>query len=181
MLIYGLGNNSARYFETRHNVGRLLLESLDTGKFSAKENYLYRRVGPHYHLLTSGFMNDSGLPLVSFVKYFKLEPGRLLILQDDSDQLEGCVKLVQSGGSAGHHGINSIYRYLVATGFTLDDVWRLKIGIRPSGNRHKSETFVLKPNTPRITQTLTDLSSVLQHLPPSPDLHKLQNTLNTKR
>ena len=180
MLIYGLGNNGARYFETRHNVGRLLLESLDTGKFSAKENYLYRRAGGHDHLLTSGFMNESGLPLVSFVKYFKIKPGILLILQDDSDQLEGRVKLVQGGGSAGHHGINSIYRHLVATDFALDDVWRLKIGIRPEGNTHKSETFVLKPNSQLIARTLTNLSASLRNLPATPDMAKLQNTLNTK-
>ena len=180
MVIYGLGNNTQRYFTTRHNVGRLLLEALSGENFTTKDTYLYRRVDPHHHLLTSGFMNESGLPLVHFTKYFKPPADTLLILQDDSDQLEGRAKLVKGGGSAGHHGINSIYRHLVATDYDLDSVWRLKIGIRPEGNRLKSETFVLKPNSALITQTLRELATKLQDLPAEPDWARLQTVLNTK-
>lgn len=180
MLLYGLGNNAPKYLHTRHNVGRILLESLAETSFQKKNGYLYRQAGPHEHLLSAGFMNDSGLPLVEYTRYFKTEADTLLIFQDDSDQLEGRVKLVQGGGSAGHHGINSIYRHLLATPFAVEDVWRLKIGIRPEENRQKSETFVLKPVSAILTNTLTRLQQELRGLPEQANLQELQNVLNVK-
>jgi PTH1 family peptidyl-tRNA hydrolase len=92
-------------------------------------------------------MNNSGLSLVSFMNYFKLDFEDsnfiLLILQDDSDQIVGSQKLVVGGGSGGHRGISDIYKQGLGLNLDLEKVWRLKIGIRPEENKQKSETFVL--------------------------------------
>lgn len=157
LLIYGLGNHQDKYLKTKHNVGRLVLENLASKlglNFKQKDNYFIAENKEEldlekldYKLIYSkGFMNDSGLPLKAFLKNLKqdeLKNLRLLILQDDSDQLVGFYKLVVAGGSAGHHGIESVYKQIIPFGITKEQIWRLKIGIRPIGNTQRSETFVL--------------------------------------
>ena len=155
LVIYGLGNNDTKYFDTKHNIGRVCLEYL-AGllgvNFQKKENFAYAKAevsGQSVYLVYSlGYMNNSGEPLSAFCNYFKLnltEPNsNLIVIQDDSDQLEARIKLLQAGGSAGHHGINSIYRNILGMRLEQSKIWRLKLGIRPPLNTQRSETFVLQ-------------------------------------
>ena len=179
MIIYGLGNTGSKYTGTRHNVGRDIVTSL-AGQMQSKQGYSYKTIEGKTYLVSNGFMNDSGVPLASFIGYFKHASGPLIILQDDSDQVEGSVKLLPKGGSGGHHGINSIYAHILKTPFTLDDIWRVKIGIRPQGNALKSETFVLSRSSAVIDKVAEKLAATLQAMPVSIDLAKLQNTINGK-
>jgi PTH1 family peptidyl-tRNA hydrolase len=152
LLIYGLGNNDQKYLHTKHNAGRVVVETLaqEFGlHLQKKDKYFYGcfSLGDKKGilLLSTGFMNTSGEPLTSYIHFFKIPPQeiKLLIVHDDSDQIEGRWKLVQGGRSAGHKGIDSIYKHLPGLGIDLEQVWRLKIGIRPNGNTTRSETFVL--------------------------------------
>ena len=149
-VFYGLGNNAQKYFSTKHNAGRLVLEKyldLQGLKFQEKTDYFYAKSGDFYFLISKGFMNNSGASLLSFLKYFKLNTNspdfNLLILQDDSDQLIGKQKLTQAGGSAGHKGIADIYKKVLNLNLETSKIYRLKIGIRPEKNNKKSQTFVL--------------------------------------
>ena len=84
------------------------------------------------------FMNESGRPVRSLVKYFK--PDRLLVVHDDIDLPFGKLRLHEGRGTGGHNGVASIVRSLGETGF-----WRLKIGVgRPPGSMDPAD-FVLRP------------------------------------
>ena len=154
-IFYGLGNNEAKYLETKHNLGRLVLEKIVSnlgGKFelSAKVSF-YKHIFENdeiaYFVYSNGFMNTSGEALSSFLKYYKIDTTspdfKLIILHDDSDQIEQSFKFLPGGGSAGHNGIIDIYKHLPGLGTDINQIWRLKIGIRPPNNKLKSETFVL--------------------------------------
>ena len=152
LLIYGLGNNHSRYLYTKHNVGRLLIETLVkkvnlTWEMQAKFAYAKTLIVNQavYFLYSLGYMNESGEVISEFISYFKLKPDdlKIFLLQDDSDQLETRLKLVNNGGSGGHKGVESVYKHLCFLGISKKSVWKLKIGIRPISNRLRSETFVL--------------------------------------
>lgn len=153
IIIFGLGNNQEKYFKTRHNAGRLIVEMLAKQAscvFQRTNSYQYAKINQNsvniWLVLSNGFMNESGMPLNDFLGYFKIDTKQaiLVICQDDTDQISGRQKLAIAGGSAGHHGINSIYSHLKSWGFDPQSILRLKIGVRPVNNRQKSETFVLQ-------------------------------------
>jgi len=194
IIIYGLGNNEDKYLYTRHNAGRLVMEYI-TNKTSLTldkgENWFFTKIKWNktdvIFLHSSGYMNNSGSVLSKFIKYYKIDatdPGfRLLILQDDSDQISGNNKLALGGGHAGHNGIQDIYRNSLSCNITLDKVWRLKIGIRPLENIGKSETFVLQKfaeseltNLEKLANTLVNMKEDLADL----NFEKVQNIVNTK-
>ncbi len=193
LIIYGLGNNEPKYLQTKHNAGRFLLEvlvkklSLEWEKHS---EFIFCKTNsfelPIYFLYSSGYMNNSGQVLFSFINYFKLKSDpllRVLILHDDSDQQENNIKLVCNGGSGGHKGIDSIYQYLLSLKMTTEQIWRLKIGVRPPQNKHRSETFVLSKLKDSEIQYLIQLSDRLyQYLGDmvQGNFVKVQNDLNTK-
>lgn len=151
LLLFGLGNPGDEYRFTRHNAGRIILDLI------AQRYKLHWKSEQGIHscsfqngeytiqlVLSTSYMNESGKDLGKWLRYRNNDDlPVLLIIQDDSDQQSGKCKLVQGGGSAGHWGVESVYQSLVAW-YQRDEVWRLKLGIRPIGNKKKSETFVLK-------------------------------------
>ena len=188
-IFYGLGNHDSKYLETKHNAGRLVLENLAelfSLKFAKTGDFFLAKNNDIFLLYSAGFMNNSGEVLQSFFNYFKnltfTVNDTLVFLQDDSDQIEGNQKLSLAGGSAGHHGINSLYKHLLNLKIPVEDVLRLKIGIRPPENKLKSETFVLS----RISETEKKNYNLLAknifgniELFRERDLGKLQTILNT--
>lgn len=192
LIFFGLGNPGEKYFKTKHNIGKLVLLNLSKKyelEFGQKHNFSFSKTQIQdqeiYFLHTNVFMNVSGESLVSFCKYFKLPSNqsdfRLIILQDDSDQIIGKSKLSMAGGSAGHHGINSIYKNILSLNLPMENVWRLKIGIRPKDNRQKSETFVLSQINQEELEFTDKLSKICYENMPkflNYNLNKLQNSLN---
>lgn len=192
LLFFGLGNNESKYLLTRHNVGRLVVEYLaeDLKLNLAKQFDFYfakslleaDSVGLLY---SAGYMNLSGEPLSNFLKYYKIpvEELSLVIIQDDSDQTTGNIKLVQGGGSGGHHGIGSIYKHLSGLKLDQSNIWRLKIGIRPVNNQLRSEHFVLHNLTENEINLVKAISKQIVKLLPlwiKGDTSRIQNELNTK-
>jgi PTH1 family peptidyl-tRNA hydrolase len=187
LIIYGLGNNEDKYLNTKHNIGRLVVEELASGlqlSYSKNKSYYYTKSKDIYLIYSAGYMNESGRPLAEFCKYNSVDSNtQLLIIHDDSDQIEGNVKLLPQGGSAGHHGINSIYREIIATPLLIENVWRLKVGIRPELNKLRSETFVLnrltKVDEEAITKVAKTLTSQLASIQQG-QWSNAQNQLNLK-
>ena len=152
-IFYGLGNNSLEYLQTKHNLGRLVIEELSKIwelEFCSQKSYYFCKTSIDenklFLLYSSGFMNNSGVPLLDLIQYFKLQNSikLLVILQDDSDQLEGNFKLLPKGGSAGHRGIDSIYQYIETLKIPDKNILCLKIGIRPINNKQKNSKFLSK-------------------------------------
>jgi peptidyl-tRNA hydrolase, PTH1 family len=194
LIIFGLGNNEEKYLNTKHNIGRVVLEKWanlyeHTG-FKRKNGFFAARVDslevPVYFVYPTGYMNVSGEALSDFARFFKVnkKDTHLLVLQDDSDQKEGNWKLVQGGRSAGHKGIDSIHKHILGIEVDPDNLWRLKIGIRPELNTEKSLTFVLKRLSQiddKTVEKLTELC-VKNFIPMiNNDWSKAQNIINTEK
>jgi peptidyl-tRNA hydrolase, PTH1 family len=87
----------------------------------------------------TSYMNESGGQVTSAVRFFKVEPERLLVVHDELDLPFGDLMLKLGGGEGGHNGLRSIRRALGTRDYS-----RLRIGIgRPPG-RMDAADFVLR-------------------------------------
>lgn len=138
-LIAGLGNPGREYRDTRHNVGFMLLdriaERLNT-QFSrvemkslvTKSNYHGRRL---VLAKPQTYMNLSGQPVASLLRFYKIDISNLLVVYDEVDLPLGVLRIRPTGGSAGHKGMESIIASL-----GTDEYPRMRIGIgRPPGKK----------------------------------------------
>ena len=154
LLVAGLGNPGRQYERTRHNVGWLVADEVTRryggayrGKFSgqlAETRIDELRVAL---LKPETYMNDSGRPIGAARKFFKVDPGDLLVVHDDVDLEPGRLQVKLGGGLAGHNGLRSIAQTL-----GTNDFLRLRIGVgRPSrGDRRSVADFVLDGFEPEI-------------------------------
>lgn len=152
-LVVGLGNPGLGYAANRHNVGEMVVAELGT-RMSAKfkrhrANAMVAEVrtgtgggvgGPKLILAgTNSYMNLSGGPVANLLKFYKLEPSRLIVVHDELDIPFDTVRLKFGGGHGGHNGLRDIMSAL-GTG----DFVRVRVGIgRPPG-RQDAADFVLK-------------------------------------
>jgi PTH1 family peptidyl-tRNA hydrolase len=189
IIIFGLGNPGLEYKNTKHNIGWLILDKLadELGlSWQNSQSGMMIKYNAEVVLFkSSGYMNNSGKDLQKLISYYKIpaENLQLLVIQDDSDQNIGQAKLVNNGGSAGHRGILDIHKFLVSLNIELTQLWRLKIGIRPIGNKLKSETFVLtnidSAENVQVTEFTKLLKEGLQKNNLS-NLVELQQIINSK-
>jgi PTH1 family peptidyl-tRNA hydrolase len=147
LLVAGLGNPGREYARNRHNVGYMVVEELarrHDARFRAKFNGRLaelRLEGSRVALLEpETYMNESGRSVAAALRYFKLEPERLLVVHDDVDLEPGRLQLRQGGGLAGHNGLRS-----VMTALSTREFLRLRLGVgRPGrGDRRTVADFVL--------------------------------------
>ena len=146
-LIVGLGNPGKDYTSTRHNAGFLLVEKLaerwksgwaNERKFSARLAH-GEKYGKKFLLAEpQTFMNLSGESVGALVKFYQLPLGQLMIAVDDADLPLGEIRLRPGGGSAGHHGIESVTQHLGSREFA-----RLRIGIGRRDGAREITNFVL--------------------------------------
>jgi PTH1 family peptidyl-tRNA hydrolase len=147
-LVVGLGNPGPNYALNRHNVGQLLLDVIaarHNESFRAhKSNALVAEVkiigGPKLILAKPlSFMNLSGGPTSSLLKFYKLDLDKLIVAHDELDITPATFKLKQGGGHGGHNGLRDI---ISATG--SNDFSRVRLGIgRPPGTADAAE-YVLR-------------------------------------
>lgn len=163
-LVVGLGNPGAQYAGNRHNVGHMVVDELasrigasfKTHKTPSRvaEGFL-RPGGPKLVLAKSnGFMNTSGGPVSALLKFYGLEPDRLIVVHDELDIPFDTVRLKAGGGHGGHNGLRDI---LKATGNA--DFTRVRVGVgRPPG-RQDAADYVLKDFSGTERATLANLIS----------------------
>jgi len=133
-LIVGLGNIGKEYDKTRHNVGFMVVDNyLKNGDYQEKFNSLYTKKiidnETVYFVKPKTYMNNSGIAVQQFVKYFDINIDDILVIQDDLDEEVGNYKLKKHSGSGGHNGIKSIINAL-----NSEEFLRLKIGISSSND-----------------------------------------------
>jgi len=143
-LIVGLGNPGREYKDTRHNIGFMTVEVLarkwginwqtDGKKKSLKAQKFIE--GTEIILLKpQTFMNLSGEAVAKVANFYKIKTGDIIVIHDDIDLSLGQLKIQKGGGTAGHHGLESIVKCL-GTG----DFVRIRVGIgRPMGNKQISK------------------------------------------
>jgi PTH1 family peptidyl-tRNA hydrolase len=85
-------------------------------------------------------MNLSGGPVAALLRFYKLDPSRLIVLHDELDIPFDTIRVKTGGGHGGHNGIRDIAAALGTTDFA-----RVRIGIgRPPG-RQEAADYVLTP------------------------------------
>ncbi|MGH3500110.1 MAG: aminoacyl-tRNA hydrolase [Nocardioidaceae bacterium] len=151
-VVFGLGNPGPTYAATRHNVGYLVADELADrmggswrsprgGRAQTVEGRLAGIPGVRA-VLGRGrcYMNESGGPVSSLLKFYKAEPARLVVIHDELDIPYGDLRVKLGGGDNGHNGLKSI-RQSLGTG----DYYRVRFGVgRPHG-RQDAADYVLHP------------------------------------
>src|SRR5437868_14010906 len=152
LLVAGLGNPGREYTQTRHNVGWMVVDELCRrhggswrSKFSGQLAEVRLDALRLALLKPETYMNESGRSIGAAVRFFKVDPGSLLVVHDDVDLEEGRLQARLGGGLAGHNGLRSIAQHLGTNEFL-----RLRIGVgRPGrGDRRPVADYVLSPFDP---------------------------------
>lgn len=147
-LVVGLANPGQGYAATRHNAGAWFLDYL-TGLY-----LLEFREETRFHchaavkqingkrvrfLRPYTFMNESGLSVASYARYYNIELEHLLVVHDELDLTPGIARLKHGGGAGGHNGVQDVIRHLGSR-----DFWRLRLGIGHPGTATEVVRYVLR-------------------------------------
>ncbi len=132
-IIVGLGNPGEEYVETRHNLGRMVLDSfVKKNEFSnwemekkLKALVSEGKLGKSKAVLLKPetFMNKSGDSVRPIIKTKKAAE-TLVVVHDDLDLPLGKIKISFNKSSGGHKGVESIMRAIKTEAFI-----RLRLGI----------------------------------------------------
>lgn len=118
LLIAGLGNPGPKYEFTRHNIGFMAVDKVVKNMVPATETWqkdaqskseLFKK-GDLVFVKPHTFMNASGVTIKKLADFYKIEVGQIWIIHDDIDLPLGKIRIRIGGGSAGHHGIESVMR-----------------------------------------------------------------------
>lgn len=134
-IIVGLGNPGEEYENTRHNAGRMVVDT-----FRKKHNFPEWETDKNLKALVSmgkwgkdkvvlvlpnNFMNVSGKSVAPLIKNSK-DAERTVVVYDDLDLPLGGMKISFNRSSGGHRGVESIIKAVKTRAFA-----RLRIGICP--------------------------------------------------
>ncbi|WP_102958852.1 aminoacyl-tRNA hydrolase [Mangrovicella endophytica] len=145
LLIAGLGNPGPSYAGNRHNIGFMALDRIAkdasfsawTKKFSGEiaEGQI---AGEKVLLLKPlTFMNLSGQSVGEAARFYKLEPGQVVVIHDELDLAPGKVRVKTGGGHGGHNGLKSIDAHIGK------DYRRVRLGIGHPGSKERVNPHVL--------------------------------------
>ena len=131
-IIVGLGNPTAKYEKTRHNVGFEVIDALaeqyNISVDTAKHKGLYGKgkiEGQSVILLKPmTYMNLSGESVSAVANYFKVEAEDIIVIYDDINLDVGRLRIREKGSAGGHNGIKNIIAHLGTEGFP-----RIRVGV----------------------------------------------------
>lgn len=131
-VIVGLGNPEEDYSKTRHNMGFEVINKIsskyDISVNKLKFNSLYGTgviEGEKVVLVKpQTFMNLSGEAVIEFVKFYKIDFNRLIVIYDDIDTEPGIIRIRKMGGPGTHNGMKSVVNILKTDKFP-----RVRVGI----------------------------------------------------
>lgn len=138
-LVVGLGNPGKKYEKTRHNIGFVAVDAVQSqlkkiGQMSDwKINKSFNALIAEGHVSGNKvilakpltFMNRSGDAVGLIKHYYSLESKDVLVVHDDKDIALGTVQYQFKRGHAGQNGVRSIIEQLGTNEF-----YRLRIGIK---------------------------------------------------
>lgn len=153
-LLIGLGNPGIKYEHARHNVGFMVLDELlrqlaPAGKTEWKDapnlkSIIYNLKSGTVLAKPQTMMNASGYAVAKLVNFYHVELAETWVVHDDLDLPLGKIKIRFGGGTAGHHGLESIVEEVGSADFV-----RFRLGIGHPGvadeDKHKEvERYVLE-------------------------------------
>jgi len=176
-----LGNPGPEYQDTRHNLGRLLLQRWMANRNLAPaprkrfpSGSLYPLSEHLQALVPSTYMNLSG-EVCAQAAAVGLYPRRLVLLYDDKDLPLGTGRFRLDGSHGGHNGLRSVFDCL-----DTPDIARLRLGIGPF--ERPLVDFVLghwtDPEWERIEALDKPFARFLELLAGTEDLGTLANEVN---
>lgn len=138
-VIAGLGNPGAKYVNTRHNIGFMVIDEI------AEKNRISVTEKKHKALIGKGilgsekvllvkpqtFMNLSGESIREIIDYYKIEEKtELIVISDDISLAPGALRIRKKGSAGGHNGLKNIILHL-----GHDEFQRIRLGVgeKPSG------------------------------------------------
>ena len=146
-LVVGLGNPGPRYAGTRHNAGFFVLDLLAEragGRFKAhkgRADVVEARLAglPAVLVKPKSYMNESGGPIVSIARFYKVPVEQITIVHDELDLPYGVLRVKRGGGDGGHNGLKSATAALGSKEYA-----RVRFGIgRPPGQMDPAD-YVLR-------------------------------------
>lgn len=147
-LVVGLGNPGAKYRQTRHNVGYLVLSELATryamgnvpkAKFHGDLLDIRDRQGNVVQLLCpTTYMNRSGLSVSEAARFYKIPHKDILIVCDDLNLPFTQLRFRNEGSSGGQKGLADVIRM-----FGTEEIPRLRIGIGQPPGQMDATDYVL--------------------------------------
>jgi peptidyl-tRNA hydrolase, PTH1 family len=160
ILVVGLGNPGAKYADTRHNLGFMVVDK-------AREDLGFPRWKARTHADTTGgfvegnelvlakpqtYMNLSGVAVDHLMRIFRKTRQDILVVVDDMSLPFGRIRFRTDGGDGGHNGLGSIIETLGNNDFP-----RLRIGIGPPPEGMEGAQFVLSEFTPEEQKQLPEI------------------------
>ncbi|MBI3894845.1 MAG: aminoacyl-tRNA hydrolase [Acidobacteria bacterium] len=147
-LVVGLGNPGPEYEFSPHNMGFGVVERLaERNGVRLSQKRAHSRCGRFLQgeeeiwlIQPQTFMNRSGLAVKEWLTREGCEPQDLIIIADDLDLPWGSLRIRQKGGSAGHHGLESIVGAMGTQQFT-----RVRIGVSPDRELQDPVDYLLAP------------------------------------
>ena len=146
-IIVGLGNPTAEYAGTRHNVGFDVIDQIaDKYNISVTER-------KHRAFCGSGviagkkvilvkpqtYMNLSGESVRGFVDFYKLDAeSEILVVYDDVSLDVGQLRIRKKGSAGGHNGIKNLIQHLGTNVFL-----RIKVGVGEKPKEYDLADYVL--------------------------------------
>lgn len=150
-LIVGLGNPTAQYANTRHNVGFDVVDQLaeqyqiPVDTFKHKGTYGKGKIEGETVILLKPmtFMNLSGESVIQVAHYFKILPQDVIVVYDDINLDVGRLRIREKGSAGGHNGIKNIISCLGTDAFA-----RIRVGVGMKPPKMDLADYVLSRFSP---------------------------------
>ncbi len=146
-IIVGLGNPTAEYAGTRHNVGFDVIDTIaDKYNISVTERkhraFCGKGIIAGQKVILAKpqtYMNLSGESVRALVDYYKVDvETQLLIVYDDISLDVGQLRIRKKGSAGGHNGIKNIIQHLGTSVFL-----RIKVGVGEKPKEYDLVDYVL--------------------------------------
>lgn len=146
-MIVGLGNPGREYENTRHNIGWMALDELARRYSVTYDESQHKAIlakttiqGERVLLVKpQTYMNLSGQAVQPLASFYKVNPDRILVVNDDLDIDFGALRLRKKGSAGGQKGLADILNRM-----GTQEIARVRIGIgRPPG-KMPAKAWVLR-------------------------------------
>ena len=144
-LVVGLGNIGAEYFNTRHNIGFMILDAWAQASNLVFEPARYGDIavakikGREFYLLKpSTYMNLSGNAVRYWIQKLDIPLENVVIICDDLNIPFGSIRMRKSGSDGGHNGLKNIQELIETQNYA-----RIRLGIGNDFEQGRQVDFVL--------------------------------------
>jgi len=135
IILAGLGNPGSKYQNNRHNIGFMATEAIAERWRFGPERAKFQSViregeveGARVLLMKpQTYMNESGRAVGEAARFYKVDPGQVIVFHDEIDLAPGRFRMKTGGGAAGQNGVRSLISQIGA------DFRRARMGVGHPG------------------------------------------------